>query len=419
MVSFTIGGILSLFLASPAYAFTLKGGVQGSYFSANDEVAGGQNFQIGRLNLRLNASGLGGNENLTMDFRGSRRIVSGDDYNENIPEQRIETAKVQWHKALRYFDISLGRDRINNIGSAKVDGTHVKFAVSKIWGLGAFTGTAPDPYSDEFSSKHTTFGGYGFLRTMSAGITAGYVDVKGDGAEETKYIAGTGYLFPSRELSIFGSIRADYSKETKQYSTTNIFLSAAFRMGHNARFGLNLNQYKGIKLYDSMDYDINYELQRSARIYYVFAPLKRTKITGRVEGRTRASDGESVSLYGIGIKQEEIFKWFFVEARYRNIQYFDSSVVNTNFSIGAEKGSNMEAQIGIAINKNSNDYSENDMNQLVYSASFDWLATDKTTVGVRYEVSSEKFLNTDAVYTASAEEEYRSSYFHMYAGLTF
>ncbi len=415
------------FLATPfpANGITANGRLGASFYSYSDDVSI-RDYTVSRYRLKLDVKDIYG-DRVFISFKGSARNAIKADINNGIPRYRVTRAKVIYRKAYSMFDLILGRDYIGEMAGARVDGLHIKTYLQKNAGIGVFGGFQPNPHDDSFNSDYTTYGAYGFLREPGYGGSLGYArsnlksrkNNKIGNREDFSYFFGSGYYLPARELSIYTSARTDRDIENGSYKFTNFLVSVNFRLSRIARMGISFNQYRAIKLLESMDYSLNYELQNSYRFTHVFNVTKTFRISGKIESRKRSSDNASASLYDIGIRQSEIFKWLFVEITYRYINYFTSNVVHYHAATGVEMSDDMTFEVAGTYSQDDRSNNFSSLRQWIYSASIDWYVTRTFYVSGRYEASSEKYLDVESVYLKKATDGYKSSSFYLQGNYKF
>ena len=125
---------------SRSFATEVSGKVAASMYNHDDDVST-HDYSIGRVRLKLLAKDILFNDS---NFRlsGSVRSSSGD-YNSSIPNQRIDTARLELHDAFSLLDINIGRQQVDEAPYARVDGGDIKLKLFKSSGVGMFGGLAP------------------------------------------------------------------------------------------------------------------------------------------------------------------------------------------------------------------------------------------------------------------------------------
>lgn len=404
-------------LADGAHAAEINGGLSGSFYNHDDDVSA-HDYSITRMRLRLNASEFAG-DNVFARFSGSFRSAGANDYNDEIPDSRIDEAKVEVRKAWDLFDVELGRHFVRDLPAARVDGGTLRMYLGDGLGVGVFGGQAPDPYTDKVSGDYMSYGGYVFSNTPTSGLSLGYVYDSYKGAEDVSYIYGSMYMAPSKTLRLFGTIRTDHNVADSSYEITNLMVTASYRPSRSARFSVSYNQYRAIRLYESMDYNLNHDMQQSVRVAGEFKMTRTTTLYGNFDARSRESDSKSATLFTVGAKQEDMFRWFFMDVSYSQVNYFTSSVMRAKGSLGADLGENMVADLSVAYMKNDQDDASNSLTQLIYSGSLDWYFTPQLYVSGKVEMSDESYLDIDSVYLLKNKDTYSSLTYFLYVGYNF
>ncbi len=399
-----------------AYAVELHGRISESVFMLSDDATV-QNYNYSRTRLNLDATDIYGKDE-TFRFDGSYRTKGQYDYNSKTPDTRVDVMNIEMRRMFADTDVTLGRQYIDSLIGARVDGVLFQNYLSKEAGVGAFGGTAPDPYSDDFTSAFTTYGAYGFWKEKSMGATAGYASTMFKGKEDTAYLFGSGYLTPDDSLSMYSSLRMDHNITTKNgWDITNLLLTANYRWDRVARVNLALNQYRGLWMQESMDYNVSHEMQRSARVYADYNITREQKLYTHADYRTRDSDNKSASLYGLGYKISEMVGSMYMNAAYRGINYFTTTSTQMFLALGAQPMDDVSAEFSITSTTSQQEKSSNDMSQMIYSASADWQITKSLYFNGLVEYSAEKFLSMDSVYLAKYKDEYKST--AIYANLAY
>jgi hypothetical protein len=407
---------LSVF-QTDAYAADIRGNMAGSIYNRDDDYST-HDYSITRFKLKLDASDFAG-EDTSFHFKGSTRSVGAADYNSAIPDQRIDKAYIQFNNLFSIVDTGLGRQLIKEIPSARVDGANLKINMGDGFGVGVFGGQSPDPYTDEFSGDYTTYGGYGFFKTPVAGASVGFVSNMYKGSEDVSFVSGSGYFTPSSVSRLYASGRSDHNIETGQYELTNLLVSLNYRPSRAARFTIAYNEYRAVKLYESMDYDINHDLQKTIRLSTNLRATSTTTIYGRFDTRTRESDNKSASLYMVGLRQTDILNWFFLDLSYRGINYFTSEITQFYTAVGADIDGSLRIEFSVTYMQNDQDAALNRLEQWIYTGSADWYITRQLYMSGRIEMSEEAYLDVESVYLEKQKNEFSSLTYFFYAGYRF
>ena len=412
-----IATLLAVAMPPAASAVKVSGGLSGSVYNRDDDISS-QDYTISRMRLKLDAEELG-NEKTSFHFTGATRSTGANDFNSQIPDSRIDTATLGIQGAFSFLDATVGRQYIQQIPTARVDGVNIRVHMGKNFGIGAFGGQEPDPYDDTVNSDYITYGGYAFMNTLNTGANLGYVVTQFKGSEDTSYVYGSGYLAASKALRTFATARSDHNVTKGGFELTNLLVGASYRPNRRARFSVSYNQYRAITLFGSMDYSLNHELQKTARIAGDIRIARTIRIYGRADARNRESDNKSASLYLLGIKQSDVFRWFFYDVSLRSINYFTSKSIQARSALGAQAGDDLTAEISAMYIKNAQDDASNDLVQWVYSAELDWYPDRSFYVSGKVEMSNESYVDVDSVYVAKASDKYSSMTYFLYVSYRF
>ncbi|VAX20047.1 hypothetical protein MNBD_NITROSPINAE02-1392 [hydrothermal vent metagenome] len=414
----TLAMALTMALASAYRAYAeMHGAITGSYYNHDDDIDS-YNFTFTRLRLKLDVNDFMG-ENVSLRLRGSTRSVGGNDYNSTIPNNRIDTVKLTINKIFSIIDVQIGRQTMRDIPGARVDGAQLRVNLGKNFGVGTFGGAAPDPYDDSFNRAYSTTGVYGFYRSLLNGLSFGYVTSRFNNAEDLSYFGGSGYATASPELRFYGALRMDHNVDEDSYDLTNLFLSANFRPNRKAKFNFSYNEYRAVKRYQSMEYDLNFELQKTMRLSADFRVTNSARIYGRVDSRTRESDGASAMLLLLGIKQTELFDRFFYHISVRSINYFTADIMQFQTALGVETDDNLTAEVSAIYITNKQQDTPIEMNQWVMGASVDWVSESRLFVSGKIEWSNESYVDVESVYVAKEADEFGSMTYFLMMGYYF
>jgi len=382
-----------------------------------DGGASEQDAAITRFRLKFDASKFAGDD-VYCHFSGSLRSSSQNDFNTSTPDDRIYYANVEIKKIFSLIDMQFGRAYIGEIAGARVDGAHIKLYTGKTTGVGVFAGQLPDPYEDKFTGDYMTYGAYFFTHSPTLGLNAGYVSTLFNGSEDTTYATLNGHLLPSKNMSLYMNLRSDHNVDTGSYELTNLMVSLNLHSQWRTRLGITFNQYRAVKLYESMDYDINHDLQSTIRLSGHMKFTKTSKLYGRVDARTRESDSKSASLMLVGFKQSNLFRIAFFDLSYRSIDYFTTTAQQAHGSIGVNL-EKMTVELGTTYMQSDQDNSDTSMTQFIYEGSLDWYLSPAIYVSGKVEMSNEKYLDVDSIYLAKESDEFNTMTFFLYAGYKF
>lgn len=400
----------------PAGAFDVKGRISASYMNQDDSVST-HDYNVASTSLKLDASNFAG-EDYFFHLNGRVRKAGSNDFNSKTPDYRVRDANFEIKRILKKTDIVLGRQYIGGLPGARVDGVLMKFDLGEHYGFGIFAGLKPDPYEEHFTSDYTSAGLYGYLKNKASRLSLGYERTAFKGREDSSYLYGSGSYRPNRNIYFYMSARGDRNLDNNSVELTNLLGTATYRVGKISRLRVTYNRYRAVKLYESMDYDINREVQTAWRFYADYRIRKTTRVYGRYDLRTRSSDNKDASLYMVGVRQNRFYKWFFAEISYRVMRYFTADIKQYYVSAGADTGKNITVQLDYTRAENRQDDAPNKLNQEIYGASVDWYGKNRVFVTGRYEESKEKYLPIESIFTAQ-ENDYKTRTIFLTAGYRF
>lgn len=401
------------------FAMNLKGRVSESVLYVTDDSAK-QNYSYTWSKLRLDATDIYGNKENSAHFDGAYTGASSNVYNSQTPPTRINYANLKMEKLFYDTDVVLGRQAIDDLVGARLDGALFDMHSSDAAGLGVFGGTMPDPYMDYFSSGFLTFGGFGYYKKKEAGVTLGYAESLYNGNEDQAYIYGSTYLAPTDEFDVNGSARLDHNAgNTSGYDFTNLLVNANYRSGWRANLNLTYNQYRAVwyQASETMNYGLDMALQKSARVFTDVALVPTVKVYADYDYRIRDSDGLSASLLMVGLKENDLMEIFYYNVSYRNINYFTAVSWQGALAVGAQFNEKATAELGAAYSENQQNQTSNGMTQIIYTASADYTASKSWMFNCSVETSTQKFVSVDSVYLSKYNDQYQTT--TVFANLTY
>lgn len=407
-------------LSMPLYAFGMDvtGRASESLFLQNDD-ASSQNYNFIRTKLKLDATDVSGVDN-SLHFDGSYLSQGQYSYNGQIPTNRVDALNLRMDKLFLNTDVVLGRQMIDGLVGAKVDGALLEIHTGESSGLGLFGGTLPDPYTDAFASSYPTYGAYGFYRERTTGAALGYATSMYNGKEDQAYVFGSAYYSPSDAFNVNTTARLDNNQNGGSgFNVTNLLLSANYHWGWLAYMNLTYNQYRAVWYQQSMSmtYGLNLEMQQSVRVYGDYSVTKSAKIYADFDFRQRDSDSKSASLYVLGFKDNDLMGYLYYNAAYRNINYFTALSSQIYLLGGVQMSERASGELSAAYGTNSQNGAGNDMTQMIYSAAANWIATKALMFNLMVEMSDQKFISVDSIYLAKYKDEYVST--SVYANLSY
>jgi hypothetical protein len=402
-------------MGAPAGAVAMRGGLSGSYYNYDDDVAA-QDLSVTRFKLRLDVSDFMAYDS-AFHLRTITRSVSGHDYNEKLPGQRIDQAEFEMKGLLGFADLHLGRMSVIDLPATRVDGVNMDFHLGQTFGLGLFGGQAPDPLTDQINGSYTTYGGYLFNRSQTGRLSLGYVTTAKGSADST-YVSGMYYSSSSSAFNWLADLRFDQDIKKSQWRLTEGMLSATYRPNRQVRINAAYNEYRAIRLFQSMQYDANYDLQRTLRLSADVYILTKSMLYLRLDGRSRDIDSGSASLVTGGFRRDNMFDFLFFDASYSSINYFKVSSTRANLRLGGDFKHDFQAEVEVTSINGAKDGQVNGMSQLVYGATVDW-RIEGFFVSAMIQISNEKFLDVNAVYLNKAADHFASTSYYLSAGYNF
>ncbi|MDH5478751.1 MAG: hypothetical protein OEY50_10505 [Nitrospinota bacterium] len=400
---------------APANAVSVSGRISGSYYNHDDDISE-QDRSISRIKLRLDVDDFMPYDS-SFHLRTITRSVSGHDYNSNLPGQRIEQAEFEMNGLGGFMDLHLGRMNIEDIFSTRVDGANVDFHLGKTFGFGLFGGQTPDPFSDQINSSYSTYGGYLFNRGLGSRFSLGYV-ATAKGGEDSTYISGMYYSLSSASFNWMVDFRMDEDKANSEWRVTESMLNMTYRPSKRTKVNLNYTEYRSIQLFESMDYDASYDMQRSTRLSGDIYILKSTLLYARFDGRMRDIDNGTATLVTAGVRQDDMFGFMRMDFSYNGISYFTTSSSRINFMVGADLIRDLSGEIEITSIDTTQEGQSNSMSQFVFGASLDWWWKN-FFVSAMLQYSNEKYLDVDAIYTNKASDHFSTVVYYLNLGYKF
>ncbi len=234
------------------------------YYSSDSSSA--YNFNFLTTRLRFDAAKLNEAGTLSFHFDGRERNNLGTkDYNKTyIKNERIDTLNFEYLMSERFY-ISAGRMWPRELATERVDGLNLVYQSANS-GIGVFGGMKPDPYTEEFNSDYTSAGGYVYYRSDNTLANLAFAHNGYKGGTDRQYIYGQTSYSMSREFRFYGSVTADMNQSTGNTDLTNAIFELSYRPDFGKGFTLGYNQFRAVKYYKSMNYDIVNTQQES---YYI------------------------------------------------------------------------------------------------------------------------------------------------------
>ena len=403
------GGFLAALIAaaipSTSGAMDIKGRVSESVFMQNDD-ASNQTYNFNRLRLYLNGTG----EETDFHFDGQYRSKGEKDYNNSIDSTRIDQFNVDMRRvAGTNTRLAIGRQYIDPMPGARVDGLNADFALGETVGTGIFGGTKADPLHDYFTSDYTTYGLYAYLREKGFSTSLGLATSQHKGTEDEMYLYGSLAWSPNDEMSVYSSLRVD-NKVTSDASgggegpdITNLFLNVNYRWGWTARINATYSQYRAIWLQDTMSYGIDHNINRNYGLYGDYSITRSGKVYADINYSTRGNDGKDGSVVGLGYRQNDILNALYGNVAYRLVNYYTNKGWQGFAALGADIRENINAELNATYMSSEQDGSADAMTQMIYGGSVNYILTKQLFLYGTLEYSDQNIPTLNAV-------KYPSSY---------
>jgi len=400
--------------AAPASAVKMRGGLAGSFYNHDDDISA-HDRNVSRFKIRLDVEDFMAYDS-EFHLRVYSRSTSGSDYNDKIPSQRIDRAEFSMSRVGGFMDLSLGRINVTDMFSTRVDGANAEFRLGSSFGLGAFAGMTPDPFSDQFSGSYSTFGAYLFNRTDYSRFSLGYVSTA-KGGPDSSYLNGM-YFSSSKYWNWIANLRMDENKDEGKWEITEALVNGIYRPSRKFKVSFSLDEYRAIRLYDTMDYDVNYEKQRSFRVNANLFILSHSLLYVRADARHRDIDSATASLSSVGFNQSELFNILFFDTSFSSINYFNTESTRFNFRTGAEFKPYWRAEFELMSITTLQVGQSNEMSQFVYGFTVDF-NYEQFYASAMMQMSNESFLDVDAVYLNKASDTFAATTYHLTVGYYF
>ncbi len=418
LIALAVIPILSL--SGIAHAEKISGRFTASYYQRNDDSAN-QKYTFTNERLRLKVSEISKERDMTFNFDGRMRQTGGKDYNSSTPDYRIQDANLEIGDFLfDKTDMVVGRQYVRHTFGSRVDGVQLKHRLGEKTGVGIFGGTQPDPVKDIMSGEFVTLGFFAYKRDKYYGFSGGYTTSMYKGKEDQSYLYGRGDYRPSQQTSLYGSLRSD-RKKSGGYEMTNLMASVNYQLGRKGRVGAVYSQYRAVQLWESMDYSINRELQKTIRLSGSYRVRKNSTVSANFDQRTRERDNKTASTYRFGYRERNLMKMGYADFSYRILKHFTSSGTHYRGALGANLPRNFSGELSITKMENKAEGANYKLEQNMYAASLSWFSGKKFYITGQYEVSNEKYVDVNSIYTptGSPGTEYKSSSLFLLGGYKF
>ena len=168
-----------------------------------------------------------------------------------------------------------------------------------------------------------------------------------------------------------------------------------------------------------MEYSLNHDLQKTYRLSGNYNVTRSTRLYTRYDYRTRDSDGKTADTVVLGARESDLFGYFYTDLSYRHIRYFTSISDQYRFGLGAELIKSLNGELSATRILNDQDDASNRLEHTMYGATLDWYYGKNFYATASYEVSTEKYLDIESVYTAKIDNEWKTSSLFLLIGSRF
>lgn len=276
----------------------------------SNESGSSYDFHLLTTRIRLDASKLNKAENLAFHFEGRERNNLGSkDYNSSISNARIDTMNIEYNRNGK-TDYLVGRLWPKELYAERVDGINIVRHGSDS-GLGLFAGMKPDPYTQGFNSNYTAAGVYYYRHKKNNSANFAFIHNGYKGKTDRQYLYGQTSYFPSAKISLFGTMTADIDQTTKGIDLTNAIVELSYRPDYRKGISIGYNQFRAIRLYQSMDFDIDTGRQQSYYVQGDYRLSDKYSLYGRFNLQTLTYNSfeqtlSSSTTYQIGLRNDNL-----------------------------------------------------------------------------------------------------------------
>ncbi len=241
--------------------------------------------------LRLDATKLNDAGTLSMHFGGRYRTqLSGQEYSSLVKSWQVDTFYMEYAPVKERLYLRVGRLTPKEGVGENVDGVNVLLK-RKNYGVGAFAGTKPDPFTGGFNSDFISSGAYAYYRRDQLFSNISFVNNTFKGGVDRQYLSGNISFTPVKNARVFGAFTSDINQDSGGMDFTNGFVELSYRPNYKSSVAVGAREFRAIRLYESMDFTISTSRQTSFYVRGNYRLLKKYSVTGKVETRTLADDG--------------------------------------------------------------------------------------------------------------------------------
>ncbi len=278
------------------------------YYS--NESGSSYDFHLLTTRIRLDAQKLNKAGNLAFHFEGRERNNLGSrDYSSSISNERIDTMNIEYSRNGK-TDYLVGRLWPKELYAERIDGINIVSHGSDS-GIGFFAGMKPDPYTQGFNSNYTAAGVYYYRHKKNNSANFAFIHNGYKGKTDRQYLYGQASYFPSTKISLFGTMTADIDQTTKGIDITNAIVELSYRPDYRKGISIGYNHFRAIRLYQSMDFDIDTGRQESYYVQGDYRLTDRYSLYGRFNLQTLNYNSfeqklSSSTTYQIGLRNDNL-----------------------------------------------------------------------------------------------------------------
>ncbi|MDH5638877.1 MAG: hypothetical protein OEZ04_10320, partial [Nitrospinota bacterium] len=203
-----------------------------------------------------------------------------------------------------------------------------------------------------------------------------------------------------------------------EWRITETMVNLNYRPNRRGKVNLTYSEYRSIQLFESMDYDASYDMQRATRVSGNLFFLHSSMLYARLDARMRDFDSGTAAMFIGGFRQDDMLGMLNLDISFSSISYFKTTSDRINFILGADFLRDLSGEIEITSINSTQEGENNAMSQFVFGATVDWRWKDLFVSGM-LQFSNEKFLDVDAVYLNKASDHFATTSYYLNMGYKF
>ncbi|MBI5642418.1 MAG: hypothetical protein HY954_02975 [Deltaproteobacteria bacterium] len=251
------------------------------FFYKDSSIEGEQHLLTTRV--KLNTTKLNKSGTLGFHFDGRNRSNLGS-YKSSTKNERIDVLNLDYTGKALY--LAVGRVWPKELSLERIDGINLAFEKGK-FGVGAFGGLKPDPFTEMFTADYASLGAYVYYKKDTLNTNLAFTHNTYKGGTDRQYIYWQAYYLPVNAVSLYTMLTADINQKSKGLSLTNGMLELTMRPDANKSVTLGYNQFRSVQFYKSVDYEADTGLQQSYYLGGNYRIKEKYNFYGRVEKQTR------------------------------------------------------------------------------------------------------------------------------------